>query len=131
MALGWMSKRPIPHEITDAWFRPAQTDGGVRRDLARYARAARKRDMAEVMEKLASFDRPALIVWTPEDRVMRPEHGRRLAELLPSARLVEIEDSWTLIPEDQPAAFAAAIREFVGEGPSGSRRGDVATLGVK
>jgi hypothetical protein len=36
------------------------------------------------------------------------DHGRRLAGLLPDARLVEIEDSYTLIMRDQPEAFARA-----------------------
>jgi hypothetical protein len=54
-----------------------------------------------------------LVVWTPEDRVARPDHGRRLLELLPDARLVEIRDSYTLIMRGQPEAFARAIREFV------------------
>jgi pimeloyl-ACP methyl ester carboxylesterase len=56
---------------------------------------------------------PALVVWAAEDRLMPPEHGRRLAELLPDARLVEIDDSYTLIPEDQPGELARSIREFV------------------
>jgi pimeloyl-ACP methyl ester carboxylesterase len=43
---------------------------------------------------------------------MPPEHGRRLADLLPDARLLEIPDSYTLIPLDQPAQLADAIREF-------------------
>jgi pimeloyl-ACP methyl ester carboxylesterase len=43
---------------------------------------------------------------------MPPEHGRRLVELLPHARLIEIADSYTLIPLDQPAKLARAIREF-------------------
>jgi len=43
---------------------------------------------------------------------MPPEHGRRLAELLPDGRLLEIPDSSTLIPLDQPARLAHAIREF-------------------
>jgi len=43
---------------------------------------------------------------------MPPEHGRRLAELLPHGRLLEIADSYTLIPLDQPARLAHAIREF-------------------
>jgi len=47
--------------------------------------------------------------------VMPPEHGRRLADLLPDARLVEIEDSYTLVPLDQPARLAAEIRRFLGE----------------
>jgi pimeloyl-ACP methyl ester carboxylesterase len=44
---------------------------------------------------------------------MPPEHGRRLAELLPDSRLVEIADSYTLVPLDQPAGLAAAVRSFV------------------
>jgi pimeloyl-ACP methyl ester carboxylesterase len=115
VALGWMSKRPLPHELVDRWLAPALAERGVRRDLGRYARAARKRDMLAVCARLASFTRPALVVWTPEDRVQRPEHGRRLAELLPDARLVEIVDSYTLIMRDQPLRFARVISEFVRE----------------
>ncbi len=44
---------------------------------------------------------------------MPPEHGRRLAELLPQGRLLEVPDSYTLIPEDQPTQLAAAIRQFI------------------
>jgi hypothetical protein len=41
------------------------------------------------------------------------DHGRRLAELFTDAKLVEIEDSYTLIPEDQPERLAREPREFV------------------
>jgi pimeloyl-ACP methyl ester carboxylesterase len=115
IAFGWLSKRPLPDELVDRWLRPLQSQRGVRRDLRKYATSARRRQMLEVCERLREFRRPALVVWTPEDRVQRPEHGRRLAELLPDARLVEIADSYTLIMRDQPQAFAAAIREFVRE----------------
>jgi pimeloyl-ACP methyl ester carboxylesterase len=113
IAFGWMAKRPLPDELLDRWLRPLQTQKGVRRDLRKYAISARRRQMREVCERLRAFTRPALVVWTPEDRVQRPEHGRRLAELLPDARLIEIRDSYTLIMRDQPQAFASAIREFV------------------
>jgi pimeloyl-ACP methyl ester carboxylesterase len=115
ISLGWMSKRPLPDELVDRWLAPLQTQRGVRRDLGRYARAARRSDMLAICEALAGFTQPVLVVWTPEDRVQRPEHGRRLAELLPDSRLVEIADSYTLIMRDQPLAFARAIREFVRE----------------
>ena len=46
---------------------------------------------------------------------MPPEHGRRLAEILPEGRLVEIADSYTLIPLDQPGELAASIRAFMRE----------------
>jgi pimeloyl-ACP methyl ester carboxylesterase len=69
--------------------------------------------MLQAAEHLGGFDRPALVVWASEDRVMPPDHGRRLAELLPQGQLVEIRDTYTLIPLDQPAELAQAIRHFV------------------
>lgn len=113
IAFGWMSKRPVPDKVMDEWLQPVLTQREVRRDLLKYLRAVDKRDTLEAAERLRSFDRPALVVWAAEDRVMPPEHGRRLAELLPNGRLVEIADSYTLIPEDQPAELATHIREFI------------------
>jgi pimeloyl-ACP methyl ester carboxylesterase len=114
LTLGWMSKRPVPDEIVDGWLRPLR-DPAIRRDLRKYVSAVRaaKRELLAATEELAEFDRPVLVVWGPEDRVMPIEHGRRLAEMLPRGRLVEIPDTYTLIPEDQPALLAAQIREFV------------------
>jgi pimeloyl-ACP methyl ester carboxylesterase len=118
LSFGWMSKRPLPDDLLDRWLAPVQTERGVRRDLRKYVTSARRGQMLEVCERLRGFTRPTLVVWTPEDRVQRPEHGRRLAALLPDARLVEICDSYTLIMRDQPQAFARAIREFVREAPA-------------
>ena len=117
MALGWMSKRPVPDEVVDRWLDPLLRQRAIRRDLRRYARTARegRRTLLDAAERLREFDRPALVIWATEDRVMPRDHGRRLAELLPQGRLIEIDDSYTLVPEDQPHALATAIREFVGE----------------
>jgi pimeloyl-ACP methyl ester carboxylesterase len=114
MTWGWMSKRPVPDGVMDRWFRPLQTRPEVRRDLRKYALSIPRRDvLLGWHERLRSFERPALVVWASEDRVMPPEHGRRLVELFPRGRLVEIADSYTLIPEDQPRELARAIRGFV------------------
>ncbi len=115
LVFGWMAKRPIPDRVTDDWLRPALSSRAIRRDLAKYAggaKTARPRLLAAT-ERLRRFDRPALVVWASEDRVMPPEHGHRLAELLPAGDLVEVGDSYTLIPEDQPAVLAGHIRDFV------------------
>jgi pimeloyl-ACP methyl ester carboxylesterase len=117
LALGWMAKRPIPHEITDAWLRPLLTQRKIRRDLLMYLHNYSKGDLLAAAERLRSFERPALVIWAAEDRVMPPAHGRRLAALLPHARLVEITDSYTLIPEDQPGELVRAIRQFVRDTP--------------
>jgi pimeloyl-ACP methyl ester carboxylesterase len=76
--------------------------------------AADKRVLTGAAERLPEFKHPALVVWASQDRVMPPEHGRRLAGLLPEARLAEVTDSYTLIPLDQPARFAQIIREWLG-----------------
>ena len=114
---GWMAKRPVPNEIVDAWLRPLQTQRGVRRDLTKYVQTLDKGDMLAAAERLRRFDRPALVVWAPEGRVNPREHGRRFAELLPHGRLIEIADSYTLIPEDQPGELARVIRQFVRDTP--------------
>jgi pimeloyl-ACP methyl ester carboxylesterase len=112
-AFGWMAKRPIPHAVTDGWLHALLTQREIRRDLTKYVRSSNKGDMLVAAEGLRSFDPPALVIWAQEDRVMPPEHGRRLVELLPHGRLIEIPDSYTLIPEDQPGELARAIRQFV------------------
>ena len=116
LAFGWLTKRG--DATVKQWLRPIWRQPEVRRDTVRVLRtaAANPNLLDEAAEKLARFNRPTLVVWAQKDRVMPPKHGRRLAELLPNARLVEIEDSYTLIPLDQPTRLAAEIRSFVGEG---------------
>jgi pimeloyl-ACP methyl ester carboxylesterase len=116
-AFGRMSKRPIPHEITDSWLEPALTQRAIRRDIAKYVHSLKKDEFLRAADRLTStsFDRPVLILWAAEDRVMPPDHGRRLAALFPDSRYVEIRDSYTLIPQDQPGEFAAQVRAFIGE----------------
>jgi pimeloyl-ACP methyl ester carboxylesterase len=114
LAFGWLTKRG--DAVTKRWLRPVLKQQAIRRDTVRVLRSitAEPGMLVELAERLPSFDRPALIVWARDDRVMPPEHGARLAELLPHARLVEVDDSYALIPLDQPAALAAALRAFVG-----------------
>jgi pimeloyl-ACP methyl ester carboxylesterase len=112
VAFGWLTRRG--DAATARWVQPVMRRPGIRRDAVRTLRAAAAdaRHLREAAERLPAFDRPALVVWASEDRVMPPEHGRRLADLLPQGKLVEIDDSYTLIPLDQPARLAAIIREF-------------------
>jgi pimeloyl-ACP methyl ester carboxylesterase len=112
IAFGWLTKRG--DAATARWIQPVLHQREIRRDTVRVLRAvaADKRVLLHTAECLATYDRPALVVWANEDRVMPPDHGRRLAELLPRGRLVEISDSYTLIPLDQPAQLGPVIRDF-------------------
>ncbi|MDX3341757.1 alpha/beta hydrolase [Streptomyces sp. ME02-6979.5a] len=116
MTWGWMSKRPVPHATMDRWFRPAQSSREIRRDLRAYVLGVPvKAELLRWTEQLRTFDRPALVIWATEDRVMPVEHGRRLAEILPRGRLVEVADSYTLLPRDRPDALVEHIGAFLAE----------------
>ncbi|MCL6288302.1 alpha/beta fold hydrolase [Streptomyces sp. 43Y-GA-1] len=116
MTWGWMSKRPVPHATMDRWFRPAQSSPEIRRDLRAYVLGVpEKAELLRWTEQLRTFDRPALVIWATEDRVMPVEHGRRLAEILPRGRLVEVADSYTLLPRDRPDALVEHIGAFLAE----------------
>jgi pimeloyl-ACP methyl ester carboxylesterase len=116
IAFGWLTKRG--DAATARWLRPVLTQAGIRRDTVRVLRsmraAARGGLLAGTAQRLPGFTRPVLVVWASEDRVMPPEHGARLAALLPGGRLAEVPDSYTLIPLDQPGRLAGLIREFAG-----------------
>jgi pimeloyl-ACP methyl ester carboxylesterase len=116
IAFGWLTKRG--DVSVTRWMQPVLTQAGIRRDTVRVLRAvaasARGGLLVATAERLPEFKHPALVVWASEDRVMPPEHGSRLAALLPVGQLVEVEDSYTLIPLDQPARLAEIIGEFTG-----------------
>ncbi len=113
IAFGWLTKRG--DDATRRWMRPILRQPEIRRDTVRMLRAAAADPtfLLDAAKRLPDFVRPVLVAWARQDRVMPPEHGRRLAALLPDARLEEIDDSYTLIPLDQPVRLAELIREFV------------------
>jgi pimeloyl-ACP methyl ester carboxylesterase len=120
LAFGWLAKRRIPNDVTSAWLRPAMTDRGVRRDVAKLLRGVDSRFTTEAAGKLPGFDRPVLIAWAPEDRFFPLEHARRLAELFPDARVEEVRDSYTYVCEDQPELTAKLVNEFIARATEGA-----------
>ena len=112
IGFGWLSKKGIEAEITDSWLRPVRTDAGVRRDLTKVLRGIQPRYTLEAAERLGEFDRPVLLVWTPEKDFFKWEHAEALAKAFPDARLERIDDSYTFVPEDQPERLASLIAEF-------------------
>lgn len=122
MTFGWMTKHGIDDAMMDEWLRPLHTQRAIRRDLTKYIRSVDKRVFEDNAQRLRGFDRPVLVAWAAEDKLMPLEHGRRFAELFPQSRLVEVPDSRTLIPLDQPDVLAGLIARHV-------RGGEVATVG--
>jgi pimeloyl-ACP methyl ester carboxylesterase len=115
MTFGLMSKRPIPDELFDQWLEPALTNPAIRADLRKYAGDTRqgRRQLVNANSRLSGFGKPVLVAWAAEDKVMPVPAGRRLAASFPDSRFVQIPNSRTLIPIDQPRALAGAIATFV------------------
>lgn len=111
---GLMARDPVPDDAVRRWTEPLLHDDGVLRDLRAYVStrfdpAALVRDT----EALARFPGEVLVLWSPDNRVMPPEHGRRLSSLLPAGRLVEIPGARVLSMLDEPEAVARETGRFL------------------
>ncbi len=113
IAYGWLAKSGIPDDIAKSYVEPAATSSGIRRDFKKFVRTMSSALTLQVAKELRSFDRPALILWTPEDRSFPVSLAERLCEDLPNARLERIEDSYVFVAEDQPGRLAQEIARFV------------------
>jgi pimeloyl-ACP methyl ester carboxylesterase len=113
IAYGQMSKHGVPDELMERWLEPMKRPE-IRRDTERYVRDVHhgKHEIRAATPKLRSFERPVLVVWDAEGKLMPNSEGRRLAACFPDSRYVELPDCYTLIPLDQPRALAREIRQF-------------------
>jgi pimeloyl-ACP methyl ester carboxylesterase len=123
IAFGWLTKRPLPPGVSDAYALPILRDAGVRRDAAAFMVGVHKSNLDDVTARLGEFRRPVLIAWAPEDRFFPFEHAERLASIFPDSRLERIEDSRTFVSEDQPKRLAELIAAFVREPAVSDRKG--------
>ena len=109
-AYGWLTHGDLPHDLIDSWVAAYFADQGVRRDLRRLTAALGDDDfMNEIAAELATFTKPALLAWAADDKFFPAEHARRLAAILPDARLELIAGSRTWVMRDQPQQTARLI----------------------
>ena len=107
------AKKQIPPDLIRSWMEPGLNDPGVKRDLKKVTVDMNKRYTLEAAEKLRDSDLPILLAWAPDDKVFPLKWAKRLAGEVPNARIVEIPDSATFVPLDQPQRLADEIAAFV------------------
>jgi pimeloyl-ACP methyl ester carboxylesterase len=116
---GQMARRPVPGELMRRWTDPVLTDQDIRRDLLAYCRGPLdKTALVADTEALRRFQGDALVLWSPDNRVMPSAHGRRLAALIPHARYAEIPGAYVLSPLDEPEAVAREMSQFLTSAPT-------------
>jgi pimeloyl-ACP methyl ester carboxylesterase len=117
IAFGWLTKRG--DKATAQWVKPILRNNEIRRDAVKVLRAINsdRTLLVDAAKRLPKYTGRALIIWSKNDRVMPPAHAQRLNEILPNSNLVEIDDTYTLIPLDRPALLAGTIRSFLQTAP--------------
>jgi pimeloyl-ACP methyl ester carboxylesterase len=106
------AKRRPSDELLASWARPGITDKAIRRDLGKVTRGMNKRHTLAAAEQLSGSEFPLLLLWARGDRFFPISYAERLATEIGGAKLVEIPDSATFVPFDQPDRVAREIAEF-------------------
>ncbi|HWD01567.1 MAG TPA: alpha/beta hydrolase [Amycolatopsis sp.] len=114
LLFGWVAKKPLDPAVAESYLLRLRKSPGVRRDLRKLLRSVDSRLTLAAAEQLRSFEPPVLLAWASEDKLFPIRFAHRLAGVLPNAKVVEIEDSYTFVPEDQPEVLAGQIVEFAG-----------------
>ncbi len=115
LGFGLLSHAGVDH-LAEQWVQPPLEDRDVLRDLVAFTLGLDATLTQQAARRLPSFDRPVLIAWATDDRLFPMDHARRLAELLPDARLETIADSRAFSMIDQPDRLADAVAAFAAVG---------------
>jgi pimeloyl-ACP methyl ester carboxylesterase len=67
-----------------------------------------------VAKRLYRLTAQTLVLWGRSDALIPPVYAERWKQLIPGARLQLIDAAGHMLPYEQPAAFSAAVAEFLG-----------------
>jgi pimeloyl-ACP methyl ester carboxylesterase len=68
----------------------------------------------QVAKRLYRLTAPTLVLWGRSDALIPPVYAEKWKQLVTGARLQLIDAAGHMLPYEQPAAFCAAVREFLG-----------------
>jgi pimeloyl-ACP methyl ester carboxylesterase len=93
-------------DLAAAWVRPAIADPAIAEDLRQFTLSMRTEVTTGVAARLPEFDKPALIAWSADDKFFELGDGKRLAAIIPNARLEVIDGARTFSMLDRPDRLA-------------------------
>jgi pimeloyl-ACP methyl ester carboxylesterase len=106
------SKVGISDELIASWMKPSLSDPAIKRDLKKVTVGMNSRYTLEAAEKLRGSELPILLTWAPGDKLFPISYAERLAGEVANAKIVQIPDSGTFVPLDQPVRLAEEIAGF-------------------
>jgi pimeloyl-ACP methyl ester carboxylesterase/DNA-binding CsgD family transcriptional regulator len=123
--VGWEDPTPLFRQVFTSMFLPHGTAEQMRwfDELQRESTTAelaakmrRTREDVDVVELAGQVRAPTLVLHARSEQAVPFEEGRRLASLIPGARLVPLESGNHLLLEDEPAwrVFLEELHAFLG-----------------
>lgn len=95
----------------------------TRRFLALQFDPANNRTTLDLLPALRSFDHPTILIWGENDPHFGPEWAKRLAlEILGTVRIELLPRTGHLLMEEKPDEYASAVRRFLEENVTDTRR---------
>lgn len=104
-----------PRNWGDPFFLPTLAADVLRTGPRVLLRAARHLLADDTRPLLPGIDRPTLVVYGARDPVIPAEHARLIADEIPHARLVVIQDAGHNAMLDRPGRFNRVLLDFLGE----------------
>ncbi len=102
----------ITSEMVDAYALPLRTRLGVEAALAT-GRSILTSGTNHISENISEIDVPTLLMWGANEKVVPYWVGERLAEQLPDARLVTIQQCGHIPPEETPDQSFSMVSSFL------------------
>jgi 2-hydroxy-6-oxonona-2,4-dienedioate hydrolase len=69
----------------------------------------------EIENHLAEIDKPTLVVWGRDDRVVPPDDAYRFEQLIPGSELVWFDDTGHVPMLERPARFNRVVEAFLAD----------------
>jgi pimeloyl-ACP methyl ester carboxylesterase len=99
-------------ELVDRYWEPLVRPGGIAAARRVLLALGNLDPIAELPPRVSC---PALVVWGNADRLVPPDHGRRLASEIPNARFASIAQCGHSPHEERPDEFLDAVTRFLDE----------------
>ena len=106
-------RRPVPEADIRGYAAPYYSPGSRQAFIAT-AQAILDANTGRIGARYAAITQPTLLVWCRRDRIVPLSTGRRLASLLPNARLETLSRCNHLPQDEVPGALLAKLRLFLG-----------------
>lgn len=111
---GFFDRRILTQELASTYFRPLASSAERIQRLKRLLLSLNNRETIEVVPSLRQFQRPAMVLWSCDNRHRSPSWAIKLYHDIPGAKRFElIPFSGLFSPEEKPEEFAQIVINFL------------------